>query len=320
MGTPATADVQMGATSVPYIAAADGALRAAGWWTDETAMLVGLSGLGFHVVADPGTCPSSPTAYDWSVVHTHAARRIGITSTCVECVGDADTFEARRQEAVGLAKRSLDREIPVVVRTFDYAEFAVLTGYDDDDEVFFAIDSTGDPDPILYANLGKPHGRPMLFAQVFDERHAYDIREAARSSLAYGVECWRGTTSWGFSYGSGYRIGAEAFGVLIDVVERASSDPLGLRYILKILADARTGIATYCARLRDDQVVAGIEPVADRYAAAAELELSVSSLLSAEAPWERPLDADVLPEGASLLRRAADAEEEAIVHIERILA
>lgn len=321
MGTATPQNVRMGDTRTPFVSAADGALRAAGWWEDEAWMLVGLTGLGFHVVADPGTCPSSPTAYDWTHVHTEGMRRIGIASRCLECLGDAAEFERLRPQAVEMITASLDRGVPAVIRTFDYAEFAIVTGYDDADGVFFNMDVTGDPDPILYGNLGKPHGHPVLFAQVFESRRAFDPTEAARSSLAYAIECWRGRgPAWELSYGSNYRIGAAAYGVLVDVVERASSDPLGLRYILRILADARAGVARYTARLRDEGILPGIEPVAERYAAAAPLLGRVAELLPAVEPWERPLDPAVLPEAASLLRQAAGIEEEAVAAIERILA
>lgn len=309
---------RMGETRTPYVAAADGALRAAGWWNDETWMLLGLTGFGFHVVADAGTCPSSPTAYDWSRLHRESVARLGIESICIECVGDVGAFDERQAEAIAEIKRSLDRGVPAVIRTFDYAEFAVVTGYDDADRVFHVIDITGDPDPILFANLGKPHGSPFLFAQVFTERRAFDLAEAARASLEHGLASWNEET-WSFSYGSGYRVGRDAYRTLVEAVEKANSDPLGLRYVLLILADARAGLARYLQRLHDEQLVAGIKPVADKYAQVVPLLQRVSELLPAKQPWERPLDSGVLPEAASLLQRVADAEESAMKDIQRIL-
>lgn len=311
--------VRMGETYTPYIAAADGALRGAGWWDDETWMLLGLTGFGFHIVADPGTCPSSPTAYDWSKLHTEAMARLGIASRCVECVGNTEAFEARRLEAVALIKESLDRGVPAVIRTFDYAEFAIVTGYDDDDAVFFVMDFTRNPDPILFPNLGKPHASPMLFAQVFGQRSGFDFPVAARASLEHAVESWIGGDGWSPSYGSGYRVGREAYRTIIGAVEQPNSDPLGLRYILRILADARAGVAKYTARLRDQEILPGIEPIADRYVQVAPILERVSTLLPAKEPWERPLEKSVLPEAASLLQRAADLEDAAVRDIEELL-
>jgi hypothetical protein len=309
---------RMGETRTPYIAAADAALRAAGWWKEETWMLLGLTGFGFHVIADPGTCPSSPTAYDWSGIHKHAVARIGIESTTIECVGDVGTFEERQANAIDLIKQSLDAGIPAVIRTFDYAEFAVVTGYDDDDQILHVIDITGDPDPILFANVGKPHGSPFLFAQIFTGRAEFDLAEAARASLEHGLRSWN-AEGWDFSYGSGYRVGREGYRTLVEAVEQADSDPLGLRYILLILADARSDLSLYLQHLRDNQVITAVESIADKYTQVVPLLQRVSELLPAKQPWERPLDSAVLPEAASLLQRAAATEDSAMRDIARLL-
>jgi len=307
-------EIRMGDTRTPYIAAAAGALRAAGMWSDETWMLLGLTGLGFHLVVDPGTCPSSPTAYDWTAAHTDAMQRIGVSSRCVECF-EASGYEAARDEAVAMIKASLDRGAPAVIRTFDYAEFAIVTGYDDADGVFFVVDITGDADPILFANLGRPHGSPFLFAQVFDVQEPFDLHEAAVASLRYAVACWRGD---GFPASPiyHYRLGAEGYRALIDAVESATTDPLGLRYILRILADARAGIARYSARLAELDVVPAL---ADLYAGVAAATGRAAELLPAEPPFERPLDAGVAPEAAAALREASEVEERAVHEIERVL-
>lgn len=90
--------------------------------------------------------------------------------------------------------------------------------------------------------------------------------------------------------------------------------------ILVILADARAGLSLYLQRPRDEKLVAGIEPIAEKYAQVVPLLQRVSELLPAKQPWEeRPLDAEVLPEATSLLRRAAEAEESAMQDIARVL-
>lgn len=318
MATTLLDGIRMGDTATPYVAAADGALRAAGMWDDEVWMLLGLSGLGFHLVVDPGTCPSSPTAYDWSQAHTAAMQRVAVSSRCVECVHDTEQFESLRATAVDLIKQSLDRGVPAVVRTFDYAEFAVVTGYDDADEVFFLTDVTGDADPVLYTNLGKPHGSPMLFAQVFTGRGAFDLRRAAIDSLEYAVDCWRGQ---GFPESPiyRYRVGAEGYQALIHAVDQADTDPLGLRYIVRVLADARAGIAKYVARLHEEAVLPGLAAPAELYASVAEALARVAELLPAAPPYERPLEREVLPEASALLQESAGTEERAIGEVERIL-
>jgi hypothetical protein len=320
MTTVALDTPKMGDTHTPYVDAADGALRAAGWWDDEDWMLLGLTGFGFHVVADAGTCPSAPTGYDWTREHTNAMARIGIKSRCFECVGDIEVFESLREEAVTAIKESLDRRTPAIIRTFDWAEFAIVWGYDEADQVFFVMDRSGDPDPILYSNLGKPHGSPMLFAQVFDENNGFDLATAARASLVHAVDSWTGGDGWSSSYGSGYRVGREGYRTLIGAVEQANSDPLGLRYILRILSDARVGIGRYTEKLRSENVLPRFDPVAEKYAEVASVLQRAATLLPAQEPWERPLEPEVLPEASSLLKKAMDLEDAAVRDIELLLA
>lgn len=310
--TKTLAGVGIGDTETPYVRAAEGALRAAGMWEDEPWMLLGLSGLGFHLIADPGTCPSSPTAYPWTQVHTEAMQRIGVSSRCIQC-NDSDGFEPARAQAVELAKEALDRGVPCVFKTFEYAEFGILTGYDESDEVFLVSEITGSADPVLFSNLGRPHGYPSLFVQVFDKRGELDLEAAAADSFRYAEECWN-ARAWPTD---GYNVGAEAYRTLIAAVDSAETDPLGLRYILKILADARTGVAAYVRRLHDELVLPDLGAPAERYEKAAARLTRAAELLPAEAPWERPLDRTVTPEASKLLSEAADLEAEALGFLKR---
>ena len=305
-------DVALGDTAIPYIAALDGALRSAGMWEDESWMLAGATGLAFHLVVDPKTCPSSPTAYDWTRVHTAAAERIGVRSRCVECIGDVDAYPSQRDEAVAMIKAALDDGRPAVARTVDWAEFAIVTGYDDADGVLYFDGRHADP--VLYENFGSPHGRPFLFAQTFDGREPHDPAEVARSSLEYAVACWTGA---GFPKHTlyDYEVGEVGYAALIRALETGDTDPLGLRYILKIHADARRCAASYLDHLAATDVLPGLDAAAAAYREVAPLTRSASELLPAAPPFERPLDT-VAADAVGLLRRAAELEEQAIAALE----
>jgi hypothetical protein len=309
--TTAVKDVRLGETKTPYVRAADGALRAGGLWEDDVDMLLGLTGLGFHIVVDPKTCPSSPTSYDWTHVHTGAMNRIGVSSRCVEAT-DAARFDRARGEAVALVKASLDRGVPAVFRTFEYAEFGVLTGYDEEDGVFHVSDMTGSADPVLFANLGRPHGYPALFVQVFGEREGFDLERAGSESFRYAIDCWHGH-GWPTGKGYGYKVGEKGYEALMAALEGADTDPLGLRYILLILADARVGIASYMTKLTGS--LPGLAAAADLYREIATRLTRASELLPAQAPWERPLEKSVLPEATKCVREAAALEAKAIAEL-----
>lgn len=305
--------VALGKTAIPYVAALDGALRAGQMWEGDTWMLAGLSGVAFHLVVDPKTCPSSPTAYGWAAVHEAAAERIGLQSRCVECIGDDADFPLWRDEAVRMVRDSLDRGRPAVVRTVDWAEFAVVVGYDDEDAVFFFDERHSDP--VLFANFGSPEGFPFLFAQTFQPGEGLDLGAAARSALEYAVVCWHGK---GFPKHPWYdfAVGEEAYDALIDAVRSGDTDPLGLRYILKIHANARQCAAQFVRHLDNESIVAGLERAAGAYGEAAPLLERVSELLPCVPPFERPVDREAAREAVQLLRQAADFETRAVAALE----
>jgi hypothetical protein len=307
--------VTLGRSAIPYVAALDGALRAAGLWEGEPWLLAGLSGMAFPLVVDPATCPASPTAYGWSDVHAAAAERVGAASRCVECIGDAGAYPARRDEALRMVTAALDAGRPAVVRTVDWAEFAIVVGYDDEDRVLF-LDARH-ADPVLYDNLGSPHGFPFLFAQVFDRPGGpgLDLERAAWSSLAFAVVCWRDD---GFPSHPWYdfAVGAAGYGALVRAIEVGDTDPLGLRYILRVNADARASLDRYLRYLVTAGVAPGLGRVAEAYAGVAPLAGRASELLPSRPPFERELDRTVAGEAAAALRRAADLEESAIADLE----
>jgi hypothetical protein len=125
------------------------------------------------------------------------------------------------------------------------------------------------------------------------------------------VQCWNGP-AWPVPPTYGYAVGAAAYETMIAALERADTDPLGLRYILLILADARAGVAKYVRRLEAEQVLPGLAEPADLYELIASRVGRVSQLLPAQAPWERPLERGVVPESIALLRDALEAEARAV--------
>lgn len=310
-------DSPLGDTAIPYVAALDAALRTAGEWSDGTWMLAGQTGLAFQLVVDPKTCPSSPTAYDWAAVHAAAAARLGISTSCIQCIGDEIAYPGRREEALAAIKASIDVGRPAVVRTVDWAEFAVVHGYDDNDGVLFF--DARHADPVLYANLGVPHGFPFLFAQTFGQRRPVDPTGAAASSLAYAVTCWRGD---GFPKHPWYdfAVGAEGYSALIRALERRDTDPLGVRYVLRVHADARQCVSRYVRHLADEGTVAGVEAAAADYESVAPLVTRAAELLPSAPPFERPLEATAANEAAILLRRAAELEKHAVGVLEVAVA
>lgn len=236
-------NVKMGYTWTSYISAAEGALRCAGLWEGETWKLMGQTGIGFHFIIHRQVCPSGVTVYDWVSDHLGAMDRIGVHSQ-VYSFPDIrmNTFEKIREDAIDIIKDSIQKGCPVLVwAPTGLLEFGLITGYDDDDGVFFVMDCTGQPcDPLLYSNLGLSEV-PMLFYQIFKGKVAVDPEKTYCDSLMYGLSEWEKTHHISPDYASG----REAYHYLLKAMKCEDIDDFGLAYCLSVYADSTDCIAKY---------------------------------------------------------------------------
>ncbi len=69
--------------------------------------------------------------------------------------GEEEEEEAKREEAIVTIRSSIDRDIPAIAFDVGGAEWGLITGYDDENEVLNAVAITGDKIRIPYLLLGK---------------------------------------------------------------------------------------------------------------------------------------------------------------------
>jgi hypothetical protein len=296
--------IELGKSHTAYLRCAEAVLRHAGWWDGDGDELAVLTGFAFHFIAAPDACPSSVTAYDWGRVHVSAMARLGIDTEWHECGYDT-TFELARARAVDDVRASIDRGVPVVVWAPSRAlEFGLVTGYDDEDEVFHIKHcAPGTPDPLLYANLGRKRV-PWLAYQVFHGRADADPYARA-AALRYGRSEWSDGYHPGLSdvntLGPHYAVGAAAYTALRSALDRDDIDTFGLGYLLWTYADSKRALASWAAT--------HAPPAADAYGRVAALFRRMTAL----APVGRAsLDADVRAALAPLLDEAGASEAAAV--------
>lgn len=232
-------------TWTSYIAAAEGCLRAAGLWEDETWKLLGFSGMGFHFIVHKELCPSSVTVYDWNGEHLDCMDRIGIVSETFSIMEDGrhNTLREARERAAEKIKESIERGVPALVwAPTSCLEFGIIKGYDDADGVFFVEECTGQPaDPLLYENLGKSEV-PILFYQIFFKKVPVDESQMILQSLQFGLSEWKKENHVSPDY---YASGMKGYANFIGALEKGGFNEFGLGYLASVYMDSKNALAQY---------------------------------------------------------------------------
>jgi hypothetical protein len=318
MGRKLLENVRMGRSAVSWVAAAEGVLRAAGWWHDEPWKLTGATGMGFMMIMHHQACISSATVYPWGTDHVEAMDRIGVYTEAYEGWPALNSFTLMQQRAAERIKASIDRGMAVVAWSPTHIpEFGILTGYDDGDGVFdvsFWPDTDGEADPLLYGNLGRMDV-PALFYQVFEGRVDVDPEKMHRDALEHGVNAWRRQNE----RVAGYAEGRRAYDTLLATLERRDFRVDGLCYNLSVYGCARDDLARYLGYVaRETGLFPDLAPAVAAYERVADRYVRLREMLPFH-PRESVVPDECLPEVSRLVRECRDLEDEGIAAIERAL-
>lgn len=305
-------NVKMGYTWTSYIASAEGALRYAGLWEGETWKLMGMTGIGFHFFIHKEVCPSAVTVYDWVSEHLEAMDRIGVHSQVYSAMNSQmNTFVKLREDAIQLIRESILQGRPVLIwAPTQILEFGLITGFDDNDGVFFVQDCTGRPcDPMLYSNLGLSE-IPMLFYQIFKGKVEVNAEKVFLDSLKFGISEWEKT----FHIYPDYASGRMAYETLIKAMKNGKFDDFGLAYILSVYADSHECITKYLYYV--DQTSKQLKGLGKAAALFEEITSKLKALTHIF-PFSGcngagcTLDRSRVPEGLSLVRECLALEDQA---------
>ncbi len=288
-------DVAMGKTRLSYLASAYGVLRHAGLWKESLEDLAGFSGLAFHFTVHESACPSSTSVYDWQNVHFQVMDRIGVYTDGLLAVNrpGLNTSAALQADAAARIRESIDEGRGVVAwAPTPVLEFGIVTGYDDEERIFSVVDCTGgDPDPLLYDNLGRSEV-PFLYLQRFRSLVPAEREKMYRDALASGVALWRSDPP-DRRYGNGTR----AYDNLLRTLKAGDYNPFGLAYCLRVYADAKRLLAIFLGKAAAEEALPGLTDAAARFRRIAALWSEASDA----APFRGPKDTAVDPERAPLI-------------------
>jgi predicted DNA-binding transcriptional regulator YafY len=306
-------------TWTSYVAAAEGCLRAAGLWQDETWKLMGLTGMGFHFIVHKELCPSSVTVYDWNGEHQDCMDRIGILTDTFSMVDDGkhNTLRDAQERAVEKIKESIGRGIPALVwAPTPILEFGIIKGYDDTDGVFFVEQCSGQPaDPLLFENLGKSEV-PILFYQIFLKKVPVDESQAIRQSLKFGLSEWEKEYHVSPDY---YASGMKGYANFIGALEKGVLNEFGLGYLAVVYADSKNALMRYLdwVAVKPD-AVKSMKNAATLYHKICEAWAEIAKLAPFSGSNNRgnvPLDKNSLPVILKLANEAFKREKEAMEEV-----
>jgi hypothetical protein len=310
--------ISMGNSWTTYMASAYGVMKAAGLWEEDISMLMGKTGMAFHFIVHEMGCPSSVTVYDWYTTHFNMMDIIGVytDSFCVYNRNGMNTYAQARDEAASKIKASIDSGKGVVVwAPTAIPEFGIITGYSDEDRVFFVVDCmSGDPDPLLYDNLGRSEV-PFLYIQCFHSRLPVDEEKVFRDSLQTGLYSY-----YHLTVSPQYASGPRAYDNLINALEQGESDGFGISYIINVYADAKHHCAEYLDYIaKHSNSLDNMDEPAACCRRAADYFKEMVEFVPFRGPGNTTLDRTVVPEIIELVKKAKADEVKGMEIIKKIV-
>jgi hypothetical protein len=124
-------------------------------WHEYAEDIVATSGFAFRMWLAKDLCPSATSIWDWAMQKPWVESG-GLTCDYVGRVWhENDVEEERRLAAIVNIKKSIDGGIPAVVWDIGVPEWGLITGYDDERQVFATLAVNHSEGEMSYDTLGK---------------------------------------------------------------------------------------------------------------------------------------------------------------------
>ncbi|GAV14666.1 hypothetical protein [Paenibacillus sp. NAIST15-1] len=233
-----------------YVDALHAVLTGAGLYEGSKYMLGGMTGLLSKFVIHKELSRSSVTAYgNLGEEHGNALLRIGIESNQFAWHTRQRTFELAQQESIRHIQHSIDRGIGVV---YWKPEFAVITGYDDEDEVFFYLDGySKEQQVLLYRNFGIiDNPTPFWYYQTIIGAVDMPYQEIYRESLITAVTDW--DTPHRTLPDLDFAAGCKAYDYMIAALSSQQYHPHGSAYTISSYAGIKRDMMKYLASIQEE--------------------------------------------------------------------
>lgn len=232
-----------------YIDSLHALLKVAGLFEGPKYLLYGMTGMAFKFVSHKNMISPSRYMYHLEIDSWKAVDRLGIYSEIYFGNKHNPTFPLYQTKAIERIKESIDKGIPAIFWDPGLSMFAVIFGYDDEDEAFFYKDRfQSDEQIILYKNLGKVD-TTFWVCQVFGDKIDKDIRDIYIDSLDGAVYEWEKHDNVPEWTRNDYASGRLAYDYIINALEKNDFHERGARSILTIAVKSKESISQYLAEV-----------------------------------------------------------------------
>ncbi|MEF3303008.1 RNA polymerase sigma factor [Paenibacillus sp. GYB003] len=215
-----------------------------------------------------------------------------------------------------MIRQSIDRGVPAVFGSVENKQFALYYGYDDERELFYAVDTLAEME-VPYETYRNRH----LYGFVIEEAVRQDDDEPFRRMLAMAVKHGRGAEATF----TGIVNGLPAYDAWIEAFERRTVDAAGNAASLRNVGDMRGYATSFLSRKAGESE---FDASANRKTALREAAACYRTVaacfrrLQALFPYPgggSPHDPDAASSAISLLSRARESEAAGLHALERLL-
>ena len=307
-------------------------------------MVMGLSGHAFRINLVEGDIHiAGPTMFDMPELLSRGLRHLGYQARSVshfkekESIPNANlvdpsllTPEASKKrglsevlpEALELIHRSIDRGFPVIAFDLFIPEFGVIYGYDDEKQVLFAADPTGQDKELPFENLGRGLIEE-LFVLGIDRFDAFEWRQSVRNAVQMALDHFNGNDV----PLPGCVNGLAAYDTWISAFKAGTIEPNGNSYNLAVVHDARVLGSRFLDELskREDLGTQDVQAFRTLCQEAADLCRTTAGYLQELCnlfPFPaggNPNDANQSTLAVELLQQAKRSEQEMVAKLEDLL-
>lgn len=267
--------------------------------------LMGLTSQAFRITIETGSVDASgPYMYYWEPVFREALANVGL---CWEIAGDGGKAPSPYMLSKGInqIRAAISEGYPSVVWGLTSAEFGIVYGYDDREELLYADDGRGKR-AIRYERLGRGDSEGLFVLSASPDANPIDPHAAVIRSMRMAVRHARAEKTF-----LGFATGLQAYGYWAEAFRSGSVNPQGSAYCAKLLANARDYASRYLYGLSERY--ASFAFIRDQAVEAAGLYKELSTLI------ENLHEPDSQGQETVLLDQARQLETACIVLLESII-
>jgi len=234
--------------------------------------LMGLTSQAFRITIETRSIDASgPYMYYWEPVFREALANVGLSC---EISGDGGAAPSPYMLSRGInqIRGAIAEGRPSIVWGLSPAEFGIICGYDDREQLLYADDGIGKR-VVRYERIGRGNSEGLFVLSAGPGTDAIDPHAAVIRSLRMAVRHARTEKTF-----LGFAAGLQAYDYWAEAFRCGSVDPLGSAYCAKLIADARNYASRYLYGLSEKYAV--FESIREQAIEAAGLYGELSTLVA----------------------------------------